>query len=294
MFLLASFVFSEVFLEEQLENPDLYKCVVSHLFENDLLDNRFEFYSKPPDNCDFLVKNFTDHVYLDLKKNFEGDTDFDDHSSCLQVDLRALEVHELHMIRYYHENKKIGELKREKAMNEVETRIQQRIELAQESCAPEHMFSIWFDELVGKEYLNKSELELELEDLQEDYCQLSILIEKNLINATYVDHVNVNPQSIETENLDCQTIWLETTYSYNFGMKTKFEEALNHPTKKELWCIYRKIKNSHYAETMLKTWALGKIKLTRRQRKFERESMISFMKKLYNDIFDGCAIYSYM
>lgn len=272
-----------------VSSKQVYDCAVNYLrTDEDTLDKHFKYTPNVTDDsdCDAMITLINDKIHAYLKTLFDEDKDFADHSECIVEKLKTFNVADVYIEKFvYSQDKTMSKLRRQRAVSDAIAIIELKLELAEELCVPEKMFGDEFDELYGDddEAANTTEVEDDAGDLQEDYCQRRIMIEKKFIDMR-IYNVSINPNNISTVGLNCKKHWLETSEEYGSGLKDEIVIALDELTKKETRCIAEKIRNGNYTEQILKVWMLSEVKLTERQKTLEKANFIDFMKNLYADI----------
>lgn len=272
----------------EVGNKQVYDCAVNYLRTDDSLDKHFKYTPNVTDDsdCDVMIALIYDKIHAYLKALFDEDKDFADRSDCIVEKLKTFNVGDVYIEKFvYNQDRTMSKLRRQRAVSDAIAIIELKLELAEEICVPEKLFSDWFDELYGENTAesNSTEVEDDIGDLQEDYCQRRLMIEKKFIDLS-VYNVTVNPSNISTEGLNCQKHWLETAEEYGSGLKDEIVIGLDDPSKKETRCIAEKIRNGNYTEQLLKVWMLSEVKLSEPQKTFERTNFIDYMKKLYADL----------
>lgn len=272
------------------EKKNLYDCTLSYLKVNEKLSSE-KFINYEPEvaenfDCDLYVEGLREEFYVQVKPLFEKDNDFSNKSDCIIEKLRIFNLGDAYLEKYvYINDKSMSSLKQQKALSDVAAMVEQKIELAEELCLPEKMFGDWFDESYGEdpsENVTESE-EDDVADLQEEYCQRKHLVDTQFIDTKKYD-VTLNPKNVKVANLNCDQIWTETTQEYMIGLKDEFVSGLDSSSSKEIRCFMDTIKRGKYAETLMKLWVLGEIRITENQKIAERAGFISFLTNLYGDI----------
>lgn len=246
-------------------------------------------YKPQPDeyfDCENIVEALREEFYDQVKSAVESDEDFEQKTDCIIEKLRTFNLGDVYLEKYIYVNDEaMSILKRNRAVSDAIVKIEQKLELAEEICAPKKMFGDWFDES-HDETLIANEIESGEKDefqLQEDYCQIQRLIESKTID-TKVYNVTLNPKNIETVSLKCDKIWAESTQEHVLGLKEEFAVGLNQPSNKEVRCFMDTINRGNYSEVLMKVYWFNEIRLTKAQRIAERSSFIDFLTNLYANI----------
>lgn len=267
-----------------------YDCAVTYLRETDALDKHVKHTPKTVNevDCDDVVEHLRDSFYDAMRPQFDEDADFANHSACIMEKLISFNVGDSKIAQFvYQGDKTMSKLRRQRALSDAASTIELKLELAEELCVSDKMFSDWFDLLYTEDdsddSSNATEVEDDIGDLQEDYCQRKILVEKKFIDDK-VFNFTLNPSKIETANLDCNKHWFETSEEYGISLKDEFVSGLDDPSKKITRCIATTIRAGNYTEILLKVWMLSEIKISPEQKESERLGFVEFMKKLYTEI----------
>lgn len=292
------FTLLQVSAAHENKGSHLYECIFKHAKDNGLLGHEKHLnYTPGPTNvsfCDQAISEFREKTFVSLRDLVEEDKSFTIHSDCIVNMLKDFKIDENYIEKFvYDEDKSMSRLRRQKALSEVLSYIEDRIELAEELCAPDIMFGEWFDEYVdveidhsleSDETSNSTEShEDDDEELHKDYCQKIHLIDAGFINTKFFN-VKVNPKNIDISHLDCDKIWLETSEEFIIDLKDEFASRLDSSSRKAKECMIHTIKQGNYAEMMVKVFILSEAKLTDEQRIDERNKYISFMSALFADI----------
>lgn len=273
----------------EVGNKQVYDCAVNYL--KDSLDKHFKYTPNVTDDsdCDVMIILIYDKIHEYLKALFEEDKDFADHTECIVEKLKTFNVADVYMQKFvYNQDKTMSKLRRQRAVSDAIAIIELKLELAEELCVPEKLFGDLFDELYGDDTdseidSNSTELEDDIGDLQEDYCQRKIMVAKKFIDLK-VYNVTVNPSNINTTGLNCEKHWFETGEEYGSGLKDEIVIGLHELSKKGTRCVSEKIRHGNYTEQLLQVWMLSEVKLTEPQKTAEKGKFVDYMKNLYADI----------
>lgn len=247
--------------------------------------------------CAGLLSSFRKDIYTSIGQLLEADQRFALHSDCIIEKLKSFAVDNPYLAKFvYTEDKTMSKLRRQRALSDLVTTIEQKYELAEEICVPDQMFGDWFDETVGEDSESVSnnssgtEAEQDIETLKEEYCQRIYVIEKKAIDMK-VYKVDVNPKNVDVTNFDCNKFLMELSEEFVINLKDEFVSAMKKPTVKSTRCMANIIRNGRYFEYLLKLWVLSELKITNVQRMTERSLFITFLTNLYTNILE-CDVWS--
>lgn len=282
--------FNEAAVSKSKAKKKFHDCAATFLIDNDSTYKHFNYVPGPveSDDCEEKLDEFRESVYELLEVKLNEDEDFKNHTDCIIKKSKEFNIADAHIEKSVYTNDvTMSRLKREEALNHAIASSFQKLELAEELCAPELMFGNWFDELYGEdpstESTNSNETEDDIGSLQEDYCHRKRLVDSKFIDVT-IFNITVNPSNIDVTDLDCDKLWFETTEETGISLKDQFEGGLDDPSKKEIRCFSNTIRKGNYAETLLKVWMISEVRTTEKQQAIEREAFINFMTNLYADI----------
>lgn len=292
-FVLLALLASSASAENSRKNvKKTFKCVFSYLKDENLLES-VKFLSYEPvvddsDNCESRVNSLREEFLTQVELDIKEDADFGNYSDCIIEKLRSFNSGDAYLEKFvYLTDKSMSTLKRNLALNGVFGKIEQKMIHAQEFCAPDKIFGEWFDNTYGEDPAPDAAEESAddvIEDLQEDYCQRKHLVDIKFID-TNVYNVTINPKHIDTTNVDCKSVYLESIFNFNNGLENQFGAGLKTESKKISRCFKNKIKAGNYAESMLKNWIFSEIRLTAEQKKVERAGFITLLKNLYQELY---------
>lgn len=269
-----------------------YDCGFSYLRDNELLTFKKHMnYSPAPveeDICTEVLAAFSDEVLANLKPLIEADPRFTKHSNCIIEKLTTFSIDIPYLMKFiYSEDRTMSKLRRMKALNEVSSKIDQKLELAEEICAPEQMFGDWFDETVDEEPStasdNSTDADVDLEELREEYCQRVYVVEKKAIDLKKYK-IDTNPKGVNVQNMDCKKFLLEISEEFIVSIKDQFAEGVKYATVKSTRCMANTVRNGKYFDNLLKIWMLSELKISDQEKAVERNHFINFLKNLYAEI----------
>lgn len=247
-----------------------------------MLDRRFRFKTNEVSNeteCETYLEDYRKGFYEEMVKELKMDDDLAENSDCLVENLKKLYLAETSMKKIIYENsRKMSRRKRKKALRAINYSIEKKMENAVMLCTTEEVFGELFDIL----YLNANETGSdESDDKQgEDYCHRKYIVDKNFIN-TSVYNVTLNPENIDTTELDCAEIVQNSIDEAEDELKDEFVNGMEKTSKRKGKCISKPIRTHQFFERSVRIIILGEIGLVVDQKIEERSIFIKEMKNLY-------------
>lgn len=274
----------------------LFNCLVYNLSERSLLDEALTYRYEFRDGLN--VENFCDTVTLPFRTSMEKvfrdqlaqEAAFADHVDCIWEKVEPLRLDDLYLLsRVYRDDTSMPEFRRRKALSEADLAIHNKLDHAKKLCLPELMFNQEFEKEIknDKEYNMKIDKPdddyVDVETLQDDYCQLNYLIDSKFINND-IYNIKINPENIDVSKLDCKHIWLTRAFPYDDGMKDTMVNVLNEPSSKTKDCIGKVVFKTNYAAVHLTTLFISSsINTTAELREAARDNFVSAMTSMYTE-----------
>lgn len=206
-----------------------------------------------------------------------------ENADCLLEQLQKLFLAETSMKKIIYENSsRMSRRKRKKALRAINYAIEKKMETAVMLCTTEEVFGELFDALYSS--ANETESSEHDDDNQgEDYCHRKYVVEKNFINTT-VYNVTLNPENINTSDLNCDEIIELSIEEVEDEFKSQFLTSIEWSSRRKGRCIGKTIRDHDFFERSMTVIVLGEIGISDEQKAAERSDFIKEMKDLYEAI----------
>lgn len=264
---------------EILEGETVYTCFGNYLRNQKLLDKEMSNVNSLTEaECDAQLDTFRTVFYSTAEEELKNDKDLRNDAECIVEHMKKLHVAEISMKKIVYEHtKKMSKRKRNKAIKSIDYAIENKMTTAVKLCTVDTTFGAAFRILYLSGQSNDSEEAIDQKN--EDYCLRKYMTENNFIDTT-VYKVNLNPDNIDVNGIDCDRIVKDSIESGEESFKREFEDEDGHLSKQVSRCLTKTIREHKLVEASSKVMLLGEIGVS--DEEAEKKIFVQKMSALYD------------